>query len=341
VKLLQLLLIVGLGLAVAAWFVFVPRQPAPSGPRAVGQIEFTLKDSRGQSLPVTIWYPAAASAPNAPLEAPTPAPVILYSPGWAGTRTQSSIQVENLASHGFVVVACDDLSTNTSFDLASDAAMATTIERAGRDVVGQAGRLLEVLRALATGQPALLDGRLDLTRVGVLGYSMGGAAGLAAALQDPRIAAVMSLDGGLFGPPATEIGSAAYFLLSSSEAFPTEAELASPVPFIRNYALISAIDIPRNKLRMERPGNYWAQIPKADHGDLSDALFVFSRAKLFRTSFERRAMNSAIEAYQVAFFRSVLLGDSAPLLALVGRSDQTVRWISSTSTPAGATKARQ
>jgi dienelactone hydrolase len=341
VKLLQLLLIVGLGLAVAAWFVFVPRRPVPSGPRAVGQTELVLQDSRGQSMPVTIWYPATTSAPNAPLDAQTPAPVILYSPGWAGRRTQSSIQAENLASHGFVVVGCDDFSTNASLELGSDAAMAATIERAGRDVVAQAGRLLEVLRALAAGQPALLAGRLDLARVGVLGYSLGGPAGLTAALQDPRIVAVLSLDGGLFGPPATEIGSAAYFLLSSSEAFPTEAELASSDPPTRNYALVSAIDIPRNKLRMERPNNYWAQIPKADHGDLSDSLFTFTRAKIFRTNFERRAMNTAIEAYQVAFFRSVLLGESGPLLALLGRNDQTVRWISSTSAPPGAARARQ
>lgn len=340
-KLLQLLLIVGLGLAVAAWLVFVPSRPAPSGPKAVGQVEVQMQDSRGEPLLVTIWYPAATSAASAPLEARVPAPVILYSPGWTGTRTQSSIQAENLASHGFVVVACDDLGRDGSFDVSSDAAMAASIERAGRDVVAQAGRLSEVLRALAAGQPALLAGRLDLARVGVLGYSLGGPAGLTAALQDPRIVAVLNLDGGLFGPPATEIGSAAYFLLSSREVFPTEAELASSDPSTRNYALVSAIDIPRNELRMERPNNYWAQIPKAAHNDLSDSLFAFSRTKIFRTNFERRTMNAAIKAYQVAFFRSVLLGDPGPLLALVGKNDQTVRWISSTSTPPGAAKARQ
>ncbi len=340
-KLARFLLVVALGLAAVAWFVFIPRRPAPSGPRAVGKMEIVLKDLRGQSIPVAIWYPAATSAPNAPLESRTPAPVILYAPGWAGTRTQSSVQTENLASHGFVVVACDDPSTDASFDTGSDAAMAATIERAGRDVVRQAGRLVDILNALAAGSPTVLRGRLDLTAVGLLGYSIGGAASLTAALQDPRIVAVLNVDGGLFGPPANEIGSTAYFLLSSREAFPSEAELASPNPATRNYALISAIDIPRNKLRMERPNNYWAQIPKADHAALSDALFTFSRASPLRTNFERSAMNAAIGTYEVAFFRSVLQGDSGPLLALVGRSNHMVRWISSTSTPDGATNARQ
>ncbi|TAJ38191.1 MAG: hypothetical protein EPO55_16465 [Reyranella sp.] len=349
---LRLLLIVGLVLAVAlavtGWVVFVPRAPSPGGPKAVGQAELVLQDSKGQPIPVTVWYPAARAQANAPLDAPTPAPLILYSPGWGQSRTQSRTQLENLASHGFVVVGCDDFASpaitpgrGVTFDLSSDAAMAATIERAGEDVVGQAGRLLEVLRALGAGQFPLLAGRLDLARVGVLGFSIGGASGLTAALMDTRIVAVLSVDGGLFGPAATEIGSEAYFLLSSKEAFPSEAELASPDTFTRNYALVSAIDLPRNRRRMERPGNYWALLPDADHNDLSDALFAFSIDKFHRTNFERRAMNAAIRAFEVAFFRSILLGEREPMLALLGRNDQTVRWISPTSAPPGAANARQ
>lgn len=352
-NLLRLFLIAGLILAVAlaaaGWFVFVPRPPSPGGPKAVGQAELVLRDSQGRPIPVTVWYPAARAQAAAPLDARTPAPLILYSPGWGAPRTQSRIQVENLASHGFVVVGCDDYARDPAADpdrgatleLLSDAATAATIERAGRHVVTQAGRLLDVLRALEAGQSPLLAGRVDLGRVGVLGFSIGGGSGLTAALSDKRIVAVFNIDGGLFGPAATEIGAESYFLLSSLEAFPSETELASPDPFTRNYALISAMDIPRNKRRMERPGSYWVQIPEADHGDLSDALFASSRDKIFRTNFERRAMNSAIEAYQVAFFRSALLGEQDPLLGLLGRNDQTVRWISPTSPPAGAAKARQ
>ena len=92
---------------------------------------------------------------------------------------------------------------------------------------------------------------------------------------------------------------------------------------------------------MERPGNYWALLPNADHSDLSDALFAFSIDRIHRTNFERRAMNTAIRAFEVAFFRSTLLGEREPLLALLGRNDQTVRWISPTSAPAGAANARQ
>jgi hypothetical protein len=92
---------------------------------------------------------------------------------------------------------------------------------------------------------------------------------------------------------------------------------------------------------MERPDNYWAQLPRAEHADLSDDLFVFSVTNLHRTNFERSNMTTAIQTFEVAFFRKVLLGEQDSLLGVVGRSDQTVRWISPTSESAGATRARQ
>ncbi len=138
---LRLSLVAGLlvlGCLLVLVLVFVPRRPAPTGPQAVSNMEVVLRDLGGRSLPVTVWYPGGVREP---------APVILYSPGWAGTRTQSSIQIENLASHGFVAVGCDDIASDpaldpdrgVSLDLGSDAALKATIERGGRHVA-QAGQ---------------------------------------------------------------------------------------------------------------------------------------------------------------------------------------------------------
>jgi pimeloyl-ACP methyl ester carboxylesterase len=347
VSTLRLLLLAALVLTLVAggigWFVFAPLRPSPSGPKPIGRLEVTLKGSRGEALPITVWYPIAS-----PLDSRTPAPLILYSPGWGGTRTQNSIQTQNLASHGFVVVACDDLASDPTtdpdhgvvMDLASDATTAATLERFGRHVVGQAGRLLTILDALEADRVPLLAGRVDLQRVGVLGNSIGGGSGLQAALTDPRITAVFNLDGALVGPPAARLGTEAYFLLSSIEAFPSEEELASPDPFVRRYSQISAMDIPGNRRRMERPGSYWVQLPRVQHIDLADALFARSRRTMFRTNAQRRAVNTAIQTFEVAFFQSALLGEHAPLLGVLGRNDQTVRWISPTSPP-GTASAKQ
>ena len=328
---LRFLVPAGLLAVLAVWLVFMPHRPAPAGTQAVGRIEVVLRDSAGRALPVTVWYPEGTR---------TPAPVILYSPGWGGTRNQSSIQVENLARHGFVVVGCDDVASD-SIDVSSDAALKATIERAGRHVVAQARRGIDVLRALESGQVAALAGRLDLTRIGAMGYSVGGAAAIQAGLMEPRIAAVLNIDGGLFGPTPDQIGPQAYFLLSSREAFPTEAESNSPDPTVRNYAYLSTIDIPRNKRRMEQPRNYWAMIEPADHDDLADGLFALRRSSLFRSNFQRAAMNESIGRLEVAFFRSTLMGDDAALHELLGKNSQTVRWISSTSSTPGTAKAQQ
>jgi dienelactone hydrolase len=318
-----------LGCLLVLVLVFVPRRPSPTGPHPVGRMEVVLRDSGRRSLPIAVWYPTGVREP---------APVILYSPGWGGTRMQSSIQVENLASHGFVVVGCDDLASDpasdpdrgVSIELGSDAALKATIERAGRHVLQQANRLIDVLHALERGQAPALARRLDLARVGAMGFSVGGAAAIQAGLMDHRILAVLNIDGALSGPTADQIGPQAYFLLSSREAFPSEAELTSADPVVRNYAHISAIDIPRNKRRMEQQRNYWALIEPAGHDDLADDLFELHRSRLLRTNSQRSAINESIERLEVAFFRSTLMGDDATLQYLVGRDSRSVRWISPT-----------
>jgi dienelactone hydrolase len=320
--------------------VFVPRSPSPTGPLAVGRIDVTLRGSDGRLMPVTVWYPQSATAP---------APLILYSPGWGGTRANSSIQVENLASYGFVVVGCNDIASDpatdpdhgVSIELQSDAALKATLERADRHVVLQANRMLDVLRALEDGQVPGLAGRLDLGRVGAMGYSVGGAAAIQAGLIDHRIRAVLNIDGALSGPPADQIGPQAYLLLSSREAFPTEAEQNSPDPVVRNDAHISAIDIPRNQKRMEQPDNYWVAMGWAMHDDMADGLFELRRNQLFRTNARRAAMNEAIGRLEVAYFRATLLGDDGALRALVGKDGQSVRWVSPTSATPGTANAKQ
>ncbi|MFF0413289.1 alpha/beta hydrolase family protein [Kitasatospora sp. NPDC004745] len=147
-------------------------------------------------------------------------PVVLFSPGSGGVRTQNTAWAEELASHGYLVAALDHPydsaavvltggrtitgETSSSGDADEDEKLA-----AGWTAVRAAdlGFVLTRLEALDKGEGAdPLTGRLDTGRVAVTGHSMGGAAALQAARQDPRFDAVIDLDGFPHGPTSPALG---------------------------------------------------------------------------------------------------------------------------------------
>lgn len=180
------------------------------GPYAVGSMHATVRGGDGgRALPVELWYPAAEAArPEAvsgfPLEefevAPRRAqlagwisqapevctprrahsareaapaagdawPVLLFSHCTECFRFSMHSMAERLASHGFVVAAPDHVD-NTRFDATAPLTNAFLAVRAED--------LSNVLTALLDKDggevPQVLRGRLDRTRVGVVGHSFG------------------------------------------------------------------------------------------------------------------------------------------------------------------------
>ncbi|MFF3594924.1 alpha/beta hydrolase family protein [Kitasatospora indigofera] len=141
-------------------------------------------------------------------------PVVLFSPGSGGARTQNTAWAEELASHGYVVAALDHPYDSAAVVLADGRTIhAVTASSGDRDTDERLAadwtavraadlgfvltRLDELDRATTAGP---LTGRLDTGRVAVAGHSMGGAAALQAARQDGRFAAVVDLDGYPHGP---------------------------------------------------------------------------------------------------------------------------------------------
>jgi len=86
-------------LMVPAWY---PARPA--GQRLAGyrRREETSWISRYQSILRTHSFLDAAVQP-----AGAPYPVLIFNPSWTGQRTQSTFLMEELASHGFVVISID------------------------------------------------------------------------------------------------------------------------------------------------------------------------------------------------------------------------------------------
>jgi predicted dienelactone hydrolase len=146
-------------------------------------------------------------------------PVVLFSPGLGGVRTQNTAWAEELASHGYVVAALDHPYDSAAVVLADGRTINTKIASTGDDdkdaklaadeTAVRAADLSFVLTQLGRldrGEIAgPLTGRLDTGRVAATGHSMGGAAALQAARRDHRFDAVIDLDGYPHGPTSPSL----------------------------------------------------------------------------------------------------------------------------------------
>jgi hypothetical protein len=138
-------------------------------------------------------------------------PVLLFSPGFGAMATEYTAILEDIASHGYVVVAINP----TGF------APVTVFEN-GRTVYAQVWDLslydlekdylvwvqdfLFVLNAVSRENKdphSPLFARLDMTSVGAFGHSFGGAASAGACHFDSRIGAGLNLDGAPLGDRST------------------------------------------------------------------------------------------------------------------------------------------
>jgi dienelactone hydrolase len=154
-------------------------------------------------------------------------PLIVFSHGLGGMKSQNSIQAEELASQGYVVIGADhafdayltifdDGSTadyrSSSTDISNEAefwaARGPQLQARTRDI----RFILDVIQShskeaqdsVATSTRSLWQ-RIDPDRIGVFGHSFGGATSLMALSQDPRIRAAIALDGWMVPVPEATI----------------------------------------------------------------------------------------------------------------------------------------
>jgi predicted dienelactone hydrolase len=158
------------------------------------------------------WQDAPVAARSAPF------PILVYGHSWGSRRTVDTFLAEDLASHGYVVVALDHPLNSERMQRADGSIVRTDRADALGNVQATTAPALESLwnhelDRWVADDSFVLDGleranndptgwlthRLDFSRVGAFGHSFGGAASLALLGRDPRVKAGVNFDGWVFG----------------------------------------------------------------------------------------------------------------------------------------------
>jgi predicted dienelactone hydrolase len=165
---------------------------------------------------------------GAPVATPGGWPVLLFSPGFGVPRQLYAGLVEEVASHGYVVVAIDHPHDASIVQFPDGRVVRPA---APMDIThALAVRVADtrsVLRELARlNRAGAFEGMLDLDRVGMAGHSLGGATAAAAMLVDTRIRVGADLDGMLFGDVRASGLSRPFMLMSADPGFAADPNRA-------------------------------------------------------------------------------------------------------------------
>jgi predicted dienelactone hydrolase len=259
-------------------------------------------------------------------------PVILFSPSWPGRRAQNTVLAEELASQGFFVVAIDHPFGSASVAFPDGRVIHTTLGGflAGSTIeeveasyqqaedelerrTADARFVLDELGRLDTDDPeGLLTGRVDLGRVGIMGYSFGGAVAAETAFRDDRIQAVVNLDGMVFGESATHGITQPYFLIAEglpAEVKPPRTARAETVNELQSDLL--ARDVVNQHRLLTNSGGALLQISGTAHLNFSDGP-LYSPLHRWRSAGRIDPLRALIiiNEHTVQFFRQYLDQDA-------------------------------
>lgn len=333
-------------LAAAVWrYVSAPAPPPPSGPLRVARVAATLGPLKTPSgvgeavgpVVVRLFYPQAPDAPKAapsavgcgdltdlPLADPGPQgrfPLLLYAPGFGNGADDNASSAAELASHGYVVMAIDDIERGKPedpaqpfFDFSSDAAYAATLDRTAEKSLREARVALDALDRLAGCAGGAFARRVAFDRVGFFGFSFGGGVAANAAILDPRIAAAANIDGWVMGLSRQGGLEKPYMFLFDDEPIPPAKDLDSPDPATRNLAHLLRTFAQEQAQLLARPDAYGFWFRNVSHIGFSDRVFEREAALRHWLFADPARVKAVKDAYLLAFFDAYLRHSPQTLL---------------------------
>ncbi|KAH7113463.1 Alpha/Beta hydrolase protein [Dactylonectria estremocensis] len=167
----------------------------------------------GLGLPNTIFEGFELEFCKASSKKQRPLPVVIFSPGFGGSRLLSSAQAQSLASRGNVVITVDHPYEATIVEFPDGTVVyGSNLDSTNNETVTTAAGVRsqdvsflidQILKPSSLGHG--FSGRLDTSRIFVYGHSLGGATSALVALNDDRVLGGLDMDGFLWGP-VTEAG---------------------------------------------------------------------------------------------------------------------------------------
>ncbi len=290
-------------------------------------------------------YVTTNAIPSAPMASTKASyPVLIFLTGVVGFRQQSTFQIENLASHGYIVVGLDQPYAaaavtfpngqvipgwtrdqiqpliNQSLSAAKQTPAVNghaipdgIIPYLARDVSFTLNRLA----SLNTNDPdGILTGRLDLQHVGIFGISLGAIVASEACHMDIRLKACLLMDAAM---PANVVQAR----LKQSAMWLTRPASDMRLEKWKASDITQALSTMRAVYDKEPAGDgYYVEIPGMFHVNFTDAPYYSPIAHVLGLSGPINAQRGfdIVNAYTMAFFNKVLQQQSSPLLS--GQSKQ-------------------
>lgn len=174
-RVLRIVILIGLVVGGMSVVVSADAPPDERGPYDYATYEVELRDeARNRSMDLLVFYPLEMEG------AVQSRPLIIFNHGFLLSSLGYHSYGEHFASHGFVVALP---SFSTSFLSVHHAKLAADIHF-----------VVDYLLTSSEDRTHPLFGRIDPTRIGASGHSLGGKLCLLEAVTDPRIVAIGVLD---------------------------------------------------------------------------------------------------------------------------------------------------
>jgi predicted dienelactone hydrolase len=315
-------------------WMWYPAEPMPAAERAA-YLPGLWGDLIGDALGLDLDRVAVHAVADAPVASGQPRyPLVLLSPGSGFMPAVYTALAEEFASHGFIVIGVNH-TYNSSVTVFADGRVVPAASEAqpqptDLDTMRAAGEtvtelhaadlafVLDRLEAL-DGEPGPFAGRLDLSRIGVLGHSLGGAAAAELCRVDRRCDAGVNMDGLFWGEVAESEVPVPFLLLMAENQPCAEVAQLEDVPVELCEALEALFTESWQTVQETATPGTWVVIDGSRHGSYSDAPFLPAEAEILRSlvggaTIEPERMWRLASDLLLAFFNSHLLGNAAPLL---------------------------